>query len=106
MILLATIAASSASPISERRITNSSPPCRADRVVFADALGQPLGNLLQKTVADGMSECIVDVFEFIEIEEHDGGTPVVTFSCDQRLTEPVEQKNPVGSPVRKSCSIM
>ena len=44
----------------------------ADRVVFADALGQPLGNLLQKTVADGMSECIVDVFEFIEIEEHDG----------------------------------
>lgn len=42
-----------------------------------------------------MAECIVDVFELVEVEEHDGGTTLITFSGYQGLAEPVEQKNPV-----------
>lgn len=41
----------------------------ADGIVFADTLGQSLGDLLQEAVAYRVSQRIIDMFEPVQIRE-------------------------------------
>ena len=77
MILPATMAASVTWLMSGRRMTNSSPPMRADGVGLPDGRRKARQATHAKFVAHLVAEGIVDHFEAVEVEEHDRDLPAV-----------------------------
>ncbi len=65
-----------------------------DRSGIADALLQPRRHRLQKIVADGMAERVVDGFEMVEIK-HQHGKPPAPPDPSQRLLKALTKLGPV-----------
>ncbi len=70
----------------------------ADAVIGADTGDQSLGDLYQHPVAGGMTVSVVDQFEAIEIERHDGDRAALTHGTGDRLGDAVAKQLPVGKP--------
>ena len=51
-----------------------------------------------------VAEAVVDELEVVEVEEQDGAQGLAAPQPGQGLLHPVQEQNPVGQPVRGSCS--
>ena len=69
----------------------------ADLAFLADHRGQPLRNLLQQRVADGVTERVVDVLEAIEIDQEQGAAAAIRIALLlQRLVERAPHQHAIG----------
>lgn len=68
----------------------------ADGVGLANRAAQALRDLLQHVVADGMSERVVDLLEFVQIQEQQGQAGSVALGHGDGLGKAVQQQHAVG----------
>jgi len=55
------------------------------RIAPTQKTSQSLGHLLEELITDGVSKCVVDFFEVIQIKTNDCDPFVLTFCVGQRL---------------------
>lgn len=60
--------------------------------------GQSVSDGDQDAVSGGMAETVVDEFEIVEVQRHDGHRPAILDAQRQRLGQPVAEQCPVGQP--------
>jgi hypothetical protein len=72
--------------------------------VGADLVDQSLGDCAKHRVALGMAEGIVDGFEAIEVEEHDGAGHIARCRSPQRFSKELADSAAIGQP-RKDVDI-
>jgi hypothetical protein len=70
-------------------------PEARDRIGFAGAMAQSVGNHFQELVADGMAKRIIDALEVIEIEAKDGEAFAALHSLELVL-DPLAQEHAIG----------
>ncbi len=70
----------------------------ADHFLVADDLEQPFGNLFEQRVAGRMAERVVDLFEAVEIEQHDRADALLLRKGGKRGVELFRNVEPVGQP--------
>ncbi|OIQ65351.1 hypothetical protein GALL_530920 [mine drainage metagenome] len=67
-----------------------------NRIAFAQARLQSLGHLLQQQVSAGMTDGVVEIFEFIQIDKQQGRLALTTHTGGNRLLQTVKQETPIG----------
>ena len=95
-IFSASVPASAGPEIVVCRTANSSPPKRATRSFSPHGISQAIGNLYQQCIARRVSERIVDILEFIQVEEQHRQLRLVAVARAQRGVEVVEKSAAVG----------
>jgi hypothetical protein len=66
-----------------------------DLVLVAHDPEQPRGHLLQKRIAGRMAQCVVDLLEAIEIDQHDGAATLLRLAPDEIGLEHLGHAQPV-----------
>src|SRR3546814_15541242 len=59
----------------------------ADHLLVADDLEQPFGDLFQQRVARRVTKRVVDLFEAVEVEQHDRARPLLLREGGERRIE-------------------
>jgi hypothetical protein len=95
------MAASSACCISERQHDKFIATLAAYGIGAANATPQPLGDRLQKFVADGMSKRIIDMLESVQIQKEHTHFFVVTWRGGDGLFQAVIQEHAIGQAGQK-----
>ena len=67
-----------------------------DEIAFADRAAQPSRHLDEQQVTDVVTQCVVDLFEVVEVEEHHRERPLVEVGAG--LTQAREEQRAVRQP--------
>ncbi len=72
-----------------------------DHLVLVERVAQPLGDLLQETVAGMVAERVVDLLEVIEVDQHDGRRTIRAAAGVDDLLDLVPEERPVRQPCQR-----
>ena len=64
----------SSPPESGRTRANSSPPVTGHGILLSGDFPENAGDSLKKGIAEGMSECVVDFLEIVDVDDQEGET--------------------------------